>query len=78
MPITRSALKALRKDHRRTKINKLIRLQYRTAVKKAQRFPTKINLKMAYSVLDRAAKKKVIHKNKAARLKSKLAKIKSK
>jgi small subunit ribosomal protein S20 len=31
------------------------------------------SLKLAYSTIDRAAKKRIIHKNKAARLKSALA-----
>lgn len=78
MPITKSALKSLRQDHRRAKVNHAIKLNYRALVKKAQRQPTLTNLKKAYSALDRAAKKKVIHKNKAARLKSRLAKKKSK
>jgi len=74
MPITKSAAKALRRDKRRQLINQKIRSSYKTAVKKARQNPTKENLRQAYSVLDRAAKKKVIHRNKAARLKSRLTK----
>lgn len=37
--------------------------------------PTKKNLGSVFSELDRAAKKHVIHKNKAARLKSRLSKL---
>lgn len=75
MPVTKSAWKALRKDQRRTKVNQAIRIKMKAAVKKAQLKPTLINLKLASQLLDRAAKKKVIHQNKAARLKSRLSKL---
>jgi len=75
MPITTSALKALRKDKRKTKINKRIRLKLKTVIQEVEKKPTKKNLKSSYSILDRAAKKKIIHKNKASRLKSRLAKL---
>lgn len=75
MPITVSAKKALRRDRRRTIINKRIRKKIKAALKKARQKPTKKILAEAASVLDRAAKKKVIHKNKAARLKSRLTKL---
>lgn len=75
MPVTKSASKALRRDQRRTEINKPIRSRYKAVVKKALQKPSLKNLKEAYSVLDETAKKKTIHKNKAARLKSKLAKL---
>lgn len=44
----------------------------RQAVKAARKQPTVKTVALAYSRIDRAAKKGVIHKNKAARLKSKL------
>lgn len=72
MPITNSAKKTLRRDKRRTAVNKRIRKKLKEAIKKARQKPTKKNLSQATSVLDRAAKKKVIHKNKANRLKSRL------
>lgn len=75
MPVTTSAIRALRKDLRRKKINKKVRLQIKKAVKFARLKPSKKNIQLAYSVLAKAAKKKVIHKNKASRLKSKLAKL---
>jgi len=40
-----------------------------------RRQPSAENLVKAYSELDKAAKKKVIHKNKAARLKGRLARF---
>lgn len=44
------------------------------AVKLAARQPTAKNISEAYRRVDRAAKKGVVHKNTAARLKSRLAK----
>jgi small subunit ribosomal protein S20 len=76
--VTQSALKALRRDRRRRQVNKLIRSRLKMALKKAKQNPTKKSLTLATSSLDRAAKKKVIHKNKAARLKSRLAKLSKK
>lgn len=76
MPVTKSALKALRKDKRRTRVNQKIRSSFKNAVKKARLQPNGENLNQAFSTLDKAAKKKVIHKNKAARLKSRLSRLK--
>ncbi len=73
MPITTSAKKALRRDRRRAIINKRIRIKIKKALKKARQKLTKKAVAQAASLLDRAAKKKVIHRNKAARLKSRLA-----
>ena len=75
MPITKSALKALRKDKRRTEINRPIRSKFKAAIKRARNKPTCKNVRFASLLLDRAAKKKIIHKNKASRLKSRLAKL---
>ena len=75
MPVTKGAKRALRRDRRRAAINLKTREAYKEAVRLARREPSEENLKKAYSQLDRAAKKKVIHKNKAARLKSRLAKL---
>jgi small subunit ribosomal protein S20 len=75
MPITASAKKALRQDRRRAIINKRIKRKIKETLKKARQKPTKKTLAEAASALDRAAKKKIIHKNKAARLKSRLAKL---
>lgn len=73
MPVTKSALKALRQDRRRTRFNLLIGKRIKQVLKETRLKPSLSNLKKASSVLDRAAKNKVIHRNKAARLKSRLA-----
>ncbi len=78
MPNTKSAAKAMRQAERRRAINKPIRTRTRTAVKEARQA---IELRAedapqavlkAVSQLDRAAAKGVIHKNAAARRKSRL------
>ena len=74
MPITSSAKKALRRDKRREKQNQKVKKQYRTAIRKFEEEPNRENFNKACSEIDKAAKKKVIYKNKASRLKSKLSK----
>jgi small subunit ribosomal protein S20 len=74
MPITKSAKKALRQDRRRAISNRLTRQQLKRAMAQIKKKPPK-DLTEIYRLLDRAAKKGIIHKNKAARLKSRLAKI---
>lgn len=75
MPVTKSAKKALRRDRRRTKINLKVKKSSKAAVKLYRKKPTKTGLTKAYRELDRAAKKKYIHRNKASRLKSRLSKL---
>ncbi len=79
MPIIRSSMKDLRRTARRTARNKAALGALRTAVKKvrlqiAQRNPAAARqaLAAAIPVLDRAAAKGFIHKNAAARTKSRL------
>lgn len=73
MPILKSALKKLRSDRRRTRENLKLKLAYKQAVKLARAKKSAAALTKAFRALDRAAKKKIIHKNKAGRLKSRLA-----
>lgn len=65
----------MRRDKQRTIINRKILQQMKLAVKVMRQKPTKKALQKASQVLDRAAKKGVIHKNRASRLKSRLAKL---
>ena len=73
MPILANAKKALRASNRKAVINSRTKSKMRTAIKAAQADPSKENIKAAYSAVDRAAKNKLIHKNKAAHVKSQLA-----
>ena len=77
MPVTKQAKKKLRKDIKREKANLSLKAKYKKTVKKTKISPTVKSLSQASKVLDKAAKKGLIHKNKAARLKSRLAKSKS-
>jgi len=82
MPNIKSAKKKMRKDVKREKNNAF----YIRAIEKAFKLISRMkagdasseNLKKAVSVIDKAAKRKVIHKNKAARLKSRVTKLASK
>lgn len=69
MPISASAKKSLRVAERRAGENKIMKLRIRKQVKQT----TPDTLGQAFRLLDKAAKRNVIHKNKAARLKSRLA-----
>jgi len=76
---TKSAIKRLRSAERRRLRNRVYRGRARTAVKKAQRLMDEGHLKeareavrLAASALDKAAEKGIIHKNNAARRKSRL------
>lgn len=75
MPITKSAKKKLRRDQKKTIINLRVKNRFKSAVRSFKKKPTKKGLQKVYQLLDRAAKKKVIHKQKAARLKSRLTKL---
>lgn len=74
MPIIRSAIKKLRKDKVRTAKNRKRELALKAAVKKARSTKSASALQKVFSALDKAAKVKLIHPNKAARLKSRLSK----
>jgi small subunit ribosomal protein S20 len=74
MPIIASAKKALRRDQRRTQVNRRLRHQIKSALDQVVETKKAGDLAVAYRALDRAAKNHVIHPNKAARLKSRLTK----
>jgi small subunit ribosomal protein S20 len=80
MPLTSSAKKALKVAKRRKSENDLVKAKLKSAYKGAKIAvaqkgeDTKEVLSKLYKELDTAAKKNVIHKNKASRLKSRLAK----
>ena len=85
MPNTKSALKAMRGSARKRKINLITISKYKDAVKAVRKAITGKKkdeaiktLSSAYKQLDKALKKHVIKKNKAARLKSRLTRAISK
>jgi small subunit ribosomal protein S20 len=78
LPNVKSAEKRMRTAEKRAARNKAQRSRLRTAVKKARQAESAEDTQAAFldakSLLDRAARKHLVHPNKAARLKSKLAK----
>ena len=82
MPIKKAAKKYMRVTERKTEKNRKIKGQFRSAIKamkesvaKGDQTKAKELFKKAQIALDKAAQKKVIHKNTAARTKSRLNKL---
>ncbi|MEI8143792.1 MAG: 30S ribosomal protein S20 [Candidatus Berkelbacteria bacterium] len=81
MPITSSAKKALRSSIKKHQDNALTKAKVKESTKgvrlAVQKGDKKVDelLSKTYRELDLAAKKNVIHKNKASRLKSRLTKL---
>jgi len=79
---TKSAMKRIRSSRRRAQHNQVTRSTARTYVRRARRLIEQGNLDeaqavvvQAVSALDKAAEKGVIHRNNAARRKSRLVKM---
>lgn len=75
MPVTKTAKRALRSSKRKAAVNKITTANLEIAIRAAKKTKTNKAVSYASSLIDRAAKKKVFHKNKAARLKSQLSKL---
>jgi len=73
MPIIASAKKKLRQDKKRTDQNRELKLNLKSLLKKATKAKTEKAVRAFFTAADKAAKKNIIHKNKAARLKSRVA-----
>jgi len=81
MPNIQSAKKKMRKDVTRTKGNAVYLKSIETAIKGLLRLKgerDEENVRKIVSLIDKAAKRKVFHKNKASRLKSRITKLGSK
>ena len=76
----KSALKRIRSDETKKTLIKLHHITTRNAIKKLKEAKSKKEAAKLYpgvvSLIDKLAKKNVIHKNKASNLKSKLSKLK--
>ena len=84
MPVTKSAAKRVRQNLKRHQRNLVYKRNIKrdvrallTTIAKSDAEATAANLSKAQSSLDKAAKKNIIHKNKAARQKSRLAQLAS-
>ncbi len=75
MPVIKSAKKKLRQDKKRQQKNRKTKENVKDLLKKARRNPTRQAVREAVSLVDKAAKKHIFHANKAARMKSSLAKL---
>ena len=82
MPIKKSAKKYVRVTERKTEKNRKIKGAFRSAIKSTKEAIAKIDiakaqesLKKSIKALDKAVEKNVMHKNTAARKKSRLNKI---
>lgn len=75
MPVTKTAKRALRGSLRKQKVNKTLTSKLEIAIRMAEKNKKEKDIITAISLTDKAAKKKIIHKNKAARMKSSLSKL---
>lgn len=75
MPVIKSAQKKLRADRNKEKTNNLLRDLFKKTLKTARKRPNSENISKATKVIDKLAKKNLIHKNKAGRIKSSLSKL---
>lgn len=82
MPIIKSAKKKMKQDKKRKTINKAIEKKYKDILKRVKKTTVKEKSKewiaKAYKAIDKATKKGIFHKNKAARLKAQVGKFFSK
>jgi len=75
MPVTVTAKRALRSSKQKQDVNKIITARLETAIRVAKRDKKQKDIATAVSFTDRAAKKGLIHRNKASRIKSQLSKL---
>lgn len=75
MPVTKTAKRALRGSKEKESFNKITMGNLEGAIRLAKKSKSEAKILNAVSLTDRAAKKNVIHKNKAARIKSQLSKL---
>jgi len=75
MPVTKTAKRALRSSKKKGIINSVLKSRLEIAIRLAKKEGSKKAVEEAISLTDRAAKRKIIHQNKAARIKSSLSKL---
>jgi len=77
MPVTKSVVKKVRQNARRRVVNRARRTRLKTAVAKYTTAPDTDKKKLypeVQSTVDKSLREGLIHKNKAARIKSRLSK----
>jgi len=75
MPVTKTAKRALKSSKRKEIVNNKIRKELEVAMRLAKKSKKKNLIIKAISLVDKAAKNKIIHKNKAARTIQSLSKL---
>lgn len=75
MPVTKTAKRALRGSQKKAQMNSVVLAQLEKAIRSAKKLKTEAKVRAAISIADKAAKKKTIHQNKAARIKKTLTKL---
>jgi len=74
MPVTKTAKRALRSSQRKEAHNKKTFSEIDMAVRKAKRDKKPESLSLVFSLVDRAAKLKIMHHKKADRIKARITK----
>lgn len=77
MANTKQTIKRIKTNEKARLRNKSVKTSIKTAIKKAQENPTTENINKATKLIDSAVTKGVFHKNKAARLKSRVQSLKA-
>lgn len=84
MPNIKSAMKRMRSNAKKTDVNAVVTTSMRTAIKKFEKEvnagnkeAADNNLNIAIQRIDKAMSSGLVHKNKAARLKSRLTKMRN-
>ncbi len=78
MPVTKTAKRALRSSQKKLKVNKTLISRLEIAMRGAKKSKSEKDIKKATSLADRASKKKIIHSNKAGRIKKMLSSLSKK
>lgn len=75
MPVIKSAIKKLRQTKKKTVTNKAVKVSLKNVLDNFKKKPNLKEYSKLTSFIDKAAKNNIFHKNKASRLKSRLAKF---
>ena len=73
--VHKDVIKRLKTSLKARERNREIKSQLKNLIKKVETKPNTVNLKNAFSLLDKASRKKVIPKNTASRIKSRISKL---
>lgn len=75
MPILQNAKKALRSSQKKAVYNQKVKSKVKNMIDKMKKEPSVEALNNVFSAIDKAVKRNIFHKNKAARLKSQMSKL---